>query len=91
MYEYNLDLRFQNIVERYPKRASLWFNESEIYTYRELNRYANRLARFLVQLGLVSGDVVCLSGIKSVHTFALILACLKTGVIYSVFWTPTAL
>ncbi len=85
MYEYNLALRFQNIVETYPQRASLWFNESEIYTYRELNRYANRLARFLVQLGLVSGDVVCLSGIKSVHTFALILACLKTGVIYSVF------
>jgi non-ribosomal peptide synthetase component F len=40
---------------------------------------------FWFNWGLVSGDVVCLSGIKSVHTFALILACLKTGVIYSVF------
>lgn len=85
MYEYNLALCFQDIVERYPQRASLWFNEREIYTYSDLNRRANRLARLLLQQGLTSGSVLCISGLKSVHTFALMLACLKIGVVYSIF------
>lgn len=85
MYEYNLGLRFQNIVEKHPQRVALWLNERETYTYADLNRRANCLARFLFQQGLSSRDVVCISGFKTVHTFALILACLKIGVIYSIF------
>jgi D-alanine--poly(phosphoribitol) ligase subunit 1 len=85
MYEYNLALRFQDIVARYPQRASLWFNERETYTYEDLNRRANRLARLLLQHDLTSRDVVCISGLKQVDTFALMLACLKIGVVYSIF------
>jgi len=85
MYEYNLALRFQDIVERYPQRISLWFNEHEAYTYEDLNCRANRMARLLFRHGLASGDVVCISGLKNIHTFALMLACLKIGVVYSIF------
>ena len=85
MYKYNLAIRFQNIVEKYPQRASLWFSEREAYTYLDLNRHANRMARLLLQRGLTSGDVVCISGLKSVHTFSLMLACLKIGIVYSIF------
>ena len=85
MYEYNLGLCFQNIVERYPQRVAVWLNERETYTYTDLNRQANCLARFLLQQGLASRDVVCISGFKTVHTFALILACLKIGAVYSIF------
>jgi D-alanine--poly(phosphoribitol) ligase subunit 1 len=85
MYEYNLGLRFQNIVERYPHRISLWLSEPETYTYAHLNGFANRLAHWLLQQGLTSGDVVCISGTKTVYTFALMLACLKIGVVYSIF------
>jgi D-alanine--poly(phosphoribitol) ligase subunit 1 len=85
MYEYNLAIRFQNIVEQFPQRGSLWFNEGGIYTYADLNRRANRLARLLLEHGLTSGDVVCISGAKNIHSFALMLACLKLGVAYSIF------
>ncbi len=85
MYEYNLALRFQEIVERYPQRTCLWFSEHETHTYADFNRRANTLARFLLQLGLTSGNIVCISGLKNIHTFALMLACLKIGVVYSMF------
>ncbi|MBL0268165.1 MAG: AMP-binding protein [Chitinophagaceae bacterium] len=85
MYEYNLALRFQDIVERYPQRISLWFNERESYTYLDLNCRANQMARLLFRHGLASGDVVCISGLKNIHTFSLMLACLKIGVVYSIF------
>lgn len=85
MYEFNLPLRFQNIVEKYPQRTALWFNEQETYNYSYLNSYANRVARLLLQQGLTFGNVVCVSGVKNIHTFALMLACLKIGIVYSIF------
>jgi len=85
MYEHNLTIRFHDIVERYPQRASFWFNEREAYTYADLNRLTNRLARLLLQYDLTLGDVVCISGLKNIYTFALMLACLKIGVAYSIF------
>lgn len=85
MYEYNLAIRFQDMVERYPQRTSLWFNEREVYTHAELNGLANRLARLLVQYEITAGDIVCISGAKTVYTFAFMLACLKTGAAYSIF------
>jgi D-alanine--poly(phosphoribitol) ligase subunit 1 len=85
MYKYNLALYFQGVVKEYPQRTALWFNEHELYTYEDLNCRANRLARYLIRSGLTLGDVVCISGLKSIHTFSLMLACLKIGVVYSVF------
>ena len=85
MYQYNLAIRFQDIAERYPQQTALWFNEGETYTYADLNHRANCLARFLYQHDLATGDVVCISGLKSIHTYALMLACLKLGVVYSIF------
>jgi D-alanine--poly(phosphoribitol) ligase subunit 1 len=85
MYEYNLAIRFQDIVERYPQRPSIWFNEREKYTFAELNRAANRLARLLLQQGVTTGQVVCITGAKTIHTFAFMLACLKIGAVYSLF------
>jgi D-alanine--poly(phosphoribitol) ligase subunit 1 len=85
MYAYNLALRFHESVENYPLRTALWFDEHEHYTYVDLNNLANRLARFLLQKRLVAGDVICISGIKTVYTYAMMLACLKIGVAYSIF------
>ena len=56
-----------------------------MYTYADLNSLANSLARLLLQHGINAGDVVCISGIKTVYTYALMLACLKTGIVYSIF------
>ena len=85
MYEYNLALRFQRIAEEHAGQMALWFGPDEAIDYAGLNNIANRLAHFLLDQGISRGDVVCLSGAKSLYTYASILACLKVGAIYSVF------
>ncbi len=85
MYEYNLAIKFQGIVEKYPQRPALWYSDSDIYSYAGLNALANRLARLLRQYDIVERDVICISGEKTAYTYAFMLACLKIGAIYSIF------
>jgi D-alanine--poly(phosphoribitol) ligase subunit 1 len=85
MYTYNLALQFEAIVEQFPHHLALWFHELETYSYIELNQRANRMARLLLQQGLAVKDVVCISGLKNIHTYTLMLACLKVGSVYSIF------
>ena len=84
MYEYNLAIRFQHIVEERSLNTAVWFDESRSITYVDLNQRANRIARLLRSRNVSKGDVVCLSGEKSIDTFACIIACLKIGAIYCV-------
>jgi D-alanine--poly(phosphoribitol) ligase subunit 1 len=83
-YEYNLGLRFERIVNERPERICLWLSEHETADYQTLNRLANRFARALLTRGVAKEDVVCLSGEKSLNTFACMIACLKIGAIYCV-------
>ena len=84
MYEYNLGIRFQRIVEERSLHTALWFSESQSITYAGLNERANRIARLLQNQNVTKGDVVCLSGEKSINAFACVIACLKLGAIYCV-------
>jgi D-alanine--poly(phosphoribitol) ligase subunit 1 len=84
MYEYNLGLRFNRIASDFPERTALWLNSDEAIQYGELNGLANQVAHWLIAAGLRPRDVVCVTGEKSVRTFAAMLACLKLGVIYCV-------
>ena len=84
MDERNLGLTFEGVAEQCAGKTALWFHENEAVSYAELNRRANRLARWLVSAGVSAGDLVCLSGEKSADTFAAMIACLKVGAAYSV-------
>ncbi|MCA1632228.1 MAG: amino acid adenylation domain-containing protein [Acidobacteria bacterium] len=84
MYAYNLGIRFQSIVEQRARQTAIWFGERETVSYDDLNRAANRLARWLLGRGVTPREVVCLSGVKSSETFACMLACLKIGALYCV-------
>lgn len=83
-FEYNLGIRFQRIAAEHGRQTAIWFDDHHNVTYDELNKLANQVARHLIQLGVAPGDVVCLSGQKSLDTFAWIIGCLKLGAIYSV-------
>ena len=85
MYTYNLALHFETIVAEHAQRLALWFAPDDTCTFAELNQQANRLARLLLQHGLTAGDVVCIAGAKTIPTYALLLACLKIGALYSIF------
>lgn len=82
MYEYNLGFKFENVVKKYPNNIALQL--SKTVTYKELNKKVNQFARFLQRKGLKKNDVVCISGIKNVHTYTCMLACLKIGAVYSI-------
>jgi D-alanine--poly(phosphoribitol) ligase subunit 1 len=84
MYDYNLGIRFQAVAKQCAEQTALWFSEPETISYGELNRRSNRTARWLLERGLGEGDVVGLSGVKSPHTFACMIACLKIGAVYCV-------
>ncbi|MCU1268252.1 MAG: hypothetical protein JWM21_4570 [Acidobacteria bacterium] len=84
MYEYNLAIRFERIAEEYPLEIALWLDQQTRISYGELNKLANRLARLLREKGVRAEDVVCISGHKTIFTFAFMIACLKSGAVYSV-------
>ena len=83
-YMYNLGIRFENIVDNKPNKTAIKFSSLYSITYYELNSKSNQLARYLLKLGVTQKDVVCISGLKQLDTFACILACLKIGAIYSI-------
>lgn len=82
MYEFNLGIKFENIVNKYPNNTALQFDKP-VY-YKQLNTKVNQLSRFLLEKGVKQNDVVCISGIKNLNTYACMLACLKIGAIYSI-------
>jgi D-alanine--poly(phosphoribitol) ligase subunit 1 len=81
-YQYNLGIRFKQVVELYGERLAIWFNEEDCVSYRELNRTALRVAGFFQGCGITTGNVVCIAGYKTIHTFASMLACLYIGAPY---------
>ncbi|KAA3617579.1 MAG: amino acid adenylation domain-containing protein [Calditrichaeota bacterium] len=85
MYIYNLNQRFKQIVEKFPDRVALSFPEGDKVKYGELNLLSDRIMVFLQAMAITKGSVVAIYGEKNVFTFAAILACLKSGITYTVF------
>lgn len=84
MYVYNLGLRFEAVARQREAEVALWFAEGETVSYGALDRLANGSAGWLEARGVAAGDVVCISGVKSAATFALMLGALKIGAPYCI-------
>src|SRR5439155_164962 len=72
---------FEEQVARTPDAVAAVFEEEE-WTYRELNRRANRAARTLVEQGVGPDVVVALLAERSVDLLSAILAVFKAGGAY---------
>jgi len=81
-YQYNLGIRFKQIVDCHGERTALWFGEQEYVTYHELDRIVNRITRLFRIRGVVAGDIVAIAGNKTVYIYAALLACIKLGAPY---------
>lgn len=81
-YQYSLGIRFKKIVERYGENPAIWLGPENQVSYRDLNHSAYRVAGLLQMRGIANGDVVCIAGDKTVHTYATMLACLFIGAPY---------
>jgi len=84
MHGRSLGLKFEEIVEQYPKNSALRYSSENVVTYTELNNRANKIARLLLGKGVNKNDVVCITSLKIINTFASLLACLKIGAVYSI-------
>ncbi|RAH78998.1 acetyl-CoA synthetase-like protein [Aspergillus japonicus CBS 114.51] len=74
--------QFEHIAGAYPSRVAVnWANE-KLLTYAELNELANRMANFLSERGVSSGDLVPILLEKSPVLITAILAVLKLGAAY---------
>ena len=82
MTAHNLALRFEEVAACSPDAIAL-ICEGESYTFFELNKSANRLARWLTSQGVDKGAAVCLELPKTVEAYALALACIKIGAPYA--------
>jgi amino acid adenylation domain-containing protein len=68
-------------VERTPDAIAVVFGQREL-TYRELDRRANQLARFLQTLGVVPGNFVAIYLERSIEMVIGLLGILKAGAAY---------
>jgi len=91
IYEYNLGIRFERVVEERAENTAIWFKDSDAISYGALNARANRIARFFLAKRISQNDVVCLCGEKSLGIFAAMLACLKIGAVYCILDPETPL
>lgn len=82
-YIYNLGLKFSKVVEQYATRTALRYPDGQVLTYRELDKLANQLTHLLRENDIVQGNVVAIFNEKSPVAYALMLACIKSGVVYS--------
>ncbi|HYN19809.1 MAG TPA: amino acid adenylation domain-containing protein [Thermoanaerobaculia bacterium] len=72
---------FEAWAGRVPRQIALVFG-AEAWTYEELDRSANRLARALLRRGVASGDLVGVCLERSPEVIAALLAILKAGAAY---------
>jgi len=82
-YNYNLGLAFYSVVRGQQDRIALSYPTGEAYSYGHINDFSNRLARYLLQKEIGSGDVVAIFNDKSIYAYSLMLACLKIGATYT--------
>jgi non-ribosomal peptide synthetase component F len=69
---------FETCVALYPEAAAVAF-EGRVLSYRELNDWANRLARLLLAKGASDSSLVAIMINRSSETIVAIVAVLKSG------------
>ena len=72
---------FEEQVTCTPEKTAI-IDQSKQLSYRELNELANRLARRLVKMGVVQGELVGISLNRSIEMIVALLGILKTGAAY---------
>ena len=69
------------VIEKHSNKVAVVCGDTTL-TFRELNLFANRLARALIQRGIGNGDLVGVALDRGVELIAVLLAVMKTGAAY---------
>ena len=81
---HNVPALFREVAARHPDRKALIWSADTAVTFAELDRLSDRAALFLRTQDVGRSDRVCIRLDKCTLTYALIIACLKTGAPYFV-------
>jgi D-alanine--poly(phosphoribitol) ligase subunit 1 len=71
------------VSSNFANRTALKYPDGSVVSYSVLNETSNKLAHFLLNQNLRRGDVVAIFNEKSSLSYSLMLATLKTGIIYT--------
>lgn len=82
-YLYNLGLTYYQTAELHSQRIALSYPDGRKISFSQLNEISNQIARLLMSLNANRSDVVAIFNDKSVNAYCIMLACLKTGIIYT--------
>ncbi len=77
-----LNVRFEEVVAKYPEAVAVVGNDGEEWTYRRLNEQANRVAHALLALGVQPGECVAVYLDRSPGLVACLVGILKSGAVY---------
>ena len=81
-YYYNLGTYFEDVSFKYNSKIAIAY-KNKVISYSQLNEKSNQIANLLVSKGIIQGDVIAIAHSKRFHSFALMIACLKLGIIYT--------
>lgn len=84
-YIWNVGVKFREIVSAHAERPSLREPDGTVTTYAQLDHLSDRIAGLLLGRGLQRSEIIGIFHDKSPAAFATMLACLKTGLIYTNF------
>jgi len=82
-YEYNLGQYFSRIASRNPVAVAIKATSDAGMTFHDLDVMSNRIAHYLGNCGINKNDVIAILNNKTFTSFALMIACLKIGVVYT--------
>ena len=77
----NLGVDFKKKLKKNKNRICLSFGNNMSYSYQQLDELSDKIAFFLKKKGLKEHDRISIESKKDLFSFALIMACLKIGVI----------
>ena len=80
-YTYNLGMLFEDNLAKYASNIAVKY-ENEQFTYKQLNERANEYIYLLKSYEILMGDVIVIANIKTFNSYALMIACITSGVIY---------
>jgi D-alanine--poly(phosphoribitol) ligase subunit 1 len=82
-YIYNLGQLFAGIANNQEKAIAIKCVDERVITYKELDQLSNKIAHYLSNKGLKQGDVIAILNNKTIISYAIMLASLKMGIIYT--------
>ncbi len=79
---YNLAEYFYDVAKQHHMEAALLYRD-EVFSYDDLNKLSNKIARYFLYLGTNTYDTVGIFNTKEPLGYAAMLACIKIGAIYT--------